>query len=95
MDGSTMSSNDSGMVEPQIFNQQGQPTAVQYYQPYPPAVPPVQVYYTPTPLPQTPQIAQVAPVFPVPQEVGIVTQTNSNKSQKSDGSGDAKKSENA
>lgn len=67
MDGSSgMSSNDSGMVDPNSYHQQ-QP--MQFYpQPQFQVPPPVPLFYTPT-LPQTPQIAHIAPLYPVPQQI--------------------------
>lgn len=67
MDGSVMSSNDSGVVDPNSYHQQPQ---MQFY-PQPQYQVPSQVplFYTPTPMPQTPQIAQIAPIYPVPQQV--------------------------
>lgn len=64
MDASTISSNDSGMVDQTVYPQgYHQQPPLQYYQ-APMTLP---LYYAPTPLPQTPHMAQAAPVFPVPQ----------------------------
>lgn len=65
MDGSVISSNDSGMVDPNSYHQQQQ---IQFYPPAqyqaPTSVP---LFYTQSPLPLTPQIAQVAPLYPIQQ----------------------------
>ena len=63
MDGSTMSSNDSGVVDAGIYQGYQQPQ-VQYYPAPSYQVPqPIPMYFATSPLPQTPQIT---PIFPVP-----------------------------
>lgn len=69
MDGSAMSSNDSG-VDSNMYQGYQQPQ-VQYYPAPPYQVSPVPMYLASSPMPQTPQIA---PMFPSSQPVPIQLQ---------------------
>lgn len=60
MEASSLSNNDSGVVDTSVY--QGYQQPVQFYSQYQPQP----MYYAPTPMPQTPQIAQIAPMFPQP-----------------------------
>lgn len=64
MDGSTLSSNDSGVVDTNMYQGYQQPQ-VQYYSASYQVPQPVPMYFAPSPLPQT---SQIAPIFPVAQQ---------------------------
>lgn len=68
IDGSTISSNDSGVVDTNIYQCYPQ-SQLQYY----PAPQPVPMYFAPSPVPQTPQIAPLFPLPPQHQQVPLQT----------------------